>query len=920
MSQDVHGRANPPYASVEGALPNDRLWDKANIAPALMRLGLSGALVILAVLIESFRPQFYYAATPYLYPLFYIFAAVFLGLGCGLVTSFFSLVIIGQWVEPADGLGWGSTLVHCLQAGWLGLQARRTQPMQVFTEGLKFWLWCGTPLLCVIALPYFQEFFWSGATIVLQELTTNLFVLALFSVCFYGQSIRKRLAALNRRQDLSGKHSLRYSAELGAGGLVIIASTLFFVSDRIIDHDAGNSLFSEATRIYGSLHNYRTQDRALAIHYRVAAAIEASTGDVRDLKQPIAEILKSFPAVCASVFRLRKANSQTIVPTSDCASDQVKLAVELLSKPTVAQEFLPQLDAPEQPSVWPAVLSPENYVLVTFVETDSISFKAREGGLQLSKGPVVRNQLGMEAMSQADYLSKIQIGPLDNPWTKNNAEYIKIPENEGKHFFSDRLSEVFHYEFPARFGPDLNVTGLKISFPANEFAKVQFREAGVFLSIVVAVLLILLFFIRSRVASEITAIEHYGAQLEAYPAQPTDSLTHPEPETAEVDNLGQNISHLLKSLDAAHTEQAATLLSLESRARQLSGMVEQSRAFLLILTQKGELVTENKIAKSKDAAPLRQAVISAVKAHSRGEDPDDDSPITRAALTWLQSGAANYFTEAKLAAVDSDEPKTYTLQFGTIEGPETTYSARIEDISDLIATKEQLAHTSRLAELGELATGVAHELNQPLNAILMTASNIGVNLEREELTDSYLSGKLDRIEGQVRRASNIVNDLKSFARAEKLEKSAVPVSSIINHAVELIAAQFELDNVEIVTVDEAADLKVLANPQQIEQVLLNLFNNARHVMQKQGGGTLTVTASRKGKRASVTVRDTGPGIDPKLRDKIFTPFFTTKMSQGGTGLGLSISYRLIRDHGGDLRLLDSGPGATFEILLPLHTG
>ena len=407
MSRDIHGRANPSYTSVEGALANDRLWDKAYIAPALLRLGLAGVLVTLAVLIESARPQFYYAATPYLYPLFYIFAAVFLGLGCGLVTSFFSLVIIGQVVEPADGLGWGSTLVHCLQAGWLGLQARRTQPMQVFTEGLKFWLWCGIPVLCVIALPYFQEYFWSGATIVLQELTTNLFVLALFSLCFYGQAVRKRLSALSRRRDLSGKHSLRYSAELGAGSLIVITSTLFFVSDRIIDHDAGNSLFSEATRIYGSLHTYRTQNRALTIHFQVAAAVEASHDEARALEQSIADVLEGFPGVCASVFRFREASSQPIVPTSACASEQVKVAAEQLSKPTVSQQFFPQLQLPEQPSVWPAVLSTENYVMVLYVATDSISFKASEGGLQLGSSPLVRNQLGMRAISQADYLSTI---------------------------------------------------------------------------------------------------------------------------------------------------------------------------------------------------------------------------------------------------------------------------------------------------------------------------------------------------------------------------------------------------------------------------------------------------------------------------------------------------------------------------------
>jgi len=199
----------------------------------------------------------------------------------------------------------------------------------------------------------------------------------------------------------------------------------------------------------------------------------------------------------------------------------------------------------------------------------------------------------------------------------------------------------------------------------------------------------------------------------------------------------------------------------------------------------------------------------------------------------------------------------------------------------------------------------------------MSSSNIANKLDKDDLTNSYLRTKLIRIQEQVARSGKIISDLKSFARAKSLDHELTDTSSIIIKSIEMVKSQFELDSITIDARFCNDTPAVSVNIQQIEQVLINLFNNAKHVMTKQGGGQLTIIESLKNDKASIVVRDSGPGIDQQLRDKIFTPFYTTKASEGGTGLGLSISHKIMQDHGGSLMLLESTRGASFELLIPI---
>ena len=151
----------------------------------LIKFSLVALLSLSAAGLEFLGADFYYASAPYLYPLFYIFAAVFMGVGWGLITALLTMLLVSTWTEPQDFLGLISVCIHALQAIWLGVKAQRQANLQVFSEGLKFWLWCGAPLLCVAAYPYYVEFSWSGTTIVLQEISSNIISLLIFAIIFH---------------------------------------------------------------------------------------------------------------------------------------------------------------------------------------------------------------------------------------------------------------------------------------------------------------------------------------------------------------------------------------------------------------------------------------------------------------------------------------------------------------------------------------------------------------------------------------------------------------------------------------------------------------------------------------------------------------------------------------------------------------
>ena len=231
--------------------------------------------------------------------------------------------------------------------------------------------------------------------------------------------------------------------------------------------------------------------------------------------------------------------------------------------------------------------------------------------------------------------------------------------------------------------------------------------------------------------------------------------------------------------------------------------------------------------------------------------------------------------------------------------------------------QEQLVQAGKLATLGELTTGVAHELNNPLNNIGLYIGNVIDRAKRGELKGDLLVSDLEKAMAQVRKATEIISHLRTFGRAAPLALEPADVHEVIRRSLSLVQEQLKQRGIEVVFDLSEDDAVVLSNPIQLEQVFINLLTNARDALEGADVREIRISSRCDAERVYITFADTGPGIPPEVEARVFDPFFTTKEVGSGTGLGLSITYSIVKEHGGEISVASKpGEGATFRIELP----
>jgi two-component system NtrC family sensor kinase len=244
------------------------------------------------------------------------------------------------------------------------------------------------------------------------------------------------------------------------------------------------------------------------------------------------------------------------------------------------------------------------------------------------------------------------------------------------------------------------------------------------------------------------------------------------------------------------------------------------------------------------------------------------------------------------------------------------YSELRRQLEELQRAQAQLVHAEKLSAVGQLASGVAHEINNPLTTIL---GQTHLLLTQQQLNE-HVRDRLSIISEETARAARIVQNLLLFSRHYPAERRPCLVEDQVRRVLALKAYQLEQDGVKVVTEFDTCP-PVWADENQLQQVLLNLIQNAHHAMSKQAPPrVLTVTLGTDGARARISILDTGPGIpDPEL-PRVFDPFFTTKPPGEGSGLGLSVSYGIVAEHRGRLWAENrTGGGAAFYVELPLES-
>ncbi len=248
---------------------------------------------------------------------------------------------------------------------------------------------------------------------------------------------------------------------------------------------------------------------------------------------------------------------------------------------------------------------------------------------------------------------------------------------------------------------------------------------------------------------------------------------------------------------------------------------------------------------------------------------------------------------------------------------ETTAEVQCRE-QELRDKQEQLVQAAKLATLGELTTGVAHELNNPLNNIGLFVGNAIDQIQMNRASPLELLSELHGAMQQVRKATEIISHLRTFGRAAPTSRERLFIYEVVQRALSLLQEQLRDRQIEV-QLDLAPESPVVVgNSIQLEQVFINVLANARDALAGSPQKRIAISGQSNSEMVELNFQDSGPGIPPGLEKRIFDPFFTTKEVGKGTGLGLSIAYGIIKDHQGTISVASRpGEGASFRIQLPL---
>ena len=357
-----------------------------------------------------------------------------------------------------------------------------------------------------------------------------------------------------------------------------------------------------------------------------------------------------------------------------------------------------------------------------------------------------------------------------------------------------------------------------------------------------------------------------------------------------------SIQAMLEAKVTLRTQEVARAnASLEGANRSLRSLLDHTPLAIAAQDFDYELVLTN---------PAWDALIQAfpkLESQLRGFTSKD--AVTEIRLDGSE-GAAHYF----LAGCTD-----YINELGQLGGVWLT----VTDITAVKTRESQLQAMSRMASLGEMATGLAHEINQPLGALRLTLANLDRKIQNDGLQVDYLQEKLARMDDVIERINKLVSGMKSFGRINVSELEIFDLNKSAQSVCDLLEEQLTMRGLALKLSLSDEPVRLYGSPMQLEQVLINLLNNsADAILEQGGGGEIFVRVTRTKDAIQIIVEDNGPGFPDALMERLLEPFFTTKAPGKGTGLGLSYSQGIVSEMGGSLQLANTRDGARVTLSLP----
>ncbi len=380
--------------------------------------------------------------------------------------------------------------------------------------------------------------------------------------------------------------------------------------------------------------------------------------------------------------------------------------------------------------------------------------------------------------------------------------------------------------------------------------------------------------------------------------------------------------HVYSDGDLRRIRQMTQIIGPAMFAAQTAAETERQRTLYNLMLQslsESVLLMDDSL-KAVYANSEGQHIVRAMAAEWRDKDAETrasllDQPVGRALLAAAFDRKAGH---GRTLFPMPDGERWFDYEMIPLDHPNYRLLLVANDVTNQVAleaererSREQIQQAARLAALGELIGGVAHELNNPLTAILGFAELLQLTA-----TDEHVAEELGIIHKEAMRARNIVRDLLFIARPSPVERSDVRLTDVVQHIERLRRGQWNARGI-VAEIDIDDNVVAWGNEHQVTQVLLNIVTNAEQAVASSPNPRLWITAGTNGRQSWLTVRDNGSGMDAATRERIFEPFFTTKQGNHGTGLGLSLSYSIIAAHSGSVEVeSEPGAGTSFKVILP----
>lgn len=374
-----------------------------------------------------------------------------------------------------------------------------------------------------------------------------------------------------------------------------------------------------------------------------------------------------------------------------------------------------------------------------------------------------------------------------------------------------------------------------------------------------------------------------------------------------LEEASREVMHLNRNLESAIAARTMELSRSEKKYRKI---FEGSMDTIFILDDQGRFVDLNPAGLVVFKFTDKNEIIGR-QLESFFVNPGD-------CVELMSDLRAKGFLEDRACALRSeDESEIHMLLSATTtkdqDGRIRSYEGIAKDITTRVHMERRLQRAEKLASLGQISTGIAHEINNPLG-IMLGYTQL---LIRDHEPGSQTHDDLKIIEKHARNCKTVVEDLLKFSRSTPTKKRIVVVNDLINEVVSLVAHQFEMDKISLSTGLDPDLPGIVADDEKLKQVFMNLLMNAKQAIKSKGTVSISTIYEPQHDRISIVFSDSGCGIPEEIIDKIFDPFFTTKPVGEGTGLGLSVSYGIIQDHNGRIEVKSvPGKGASFIIFLP----